>query len=198
MTLADILGMEAQEAAVAREVTKKARKAVTTRRRYSSATGDSRTVEFQDQIRELHRQGLTDKEIAARLNTSFTRVSQSRRRMEIPPNVAETKADRIIELVKNGHTDADAAAATGASIVYVKSVRLKAGIHVTRKPTLDDMLPELIAAGMDAQQIADKVGRHRHYVAARMRALKNTNHTLASAGVISLEKEASHERYFVA
>jgi len=118
---------------------------------------------------ELHRKGLSDKEIAKILDCNYKTVQRARRKLGLKPNKSKQKRlpedlkRRIIELCKQGKSDKEIAEALKCKIGTVRYVRRTyGGIRKYTKRTIGErelkIIKDLNEAGFNDVEIAGMLG----------------------------------------
>lgn len=128
----------------------------------------------QRQVLTLHREGLTDREIAERLGKSRDQVNATRHHLKLKPNRAPSIADRIRKAHERGLTDTLIAQELGRSIDYIRARRralsLQPNPHRPLVLKTDDLV-RLHTEGLTDREISDHLNVDRRYVARRRRKL---------------------------
>lgn len=99
---------------------------------------------IRENITELHKEGLTDKEIAERLGVARSRVTYHRQVMKLPVNKKSRKPakpvktdpwmEKVQSLWEQGYTDKQISETLGLSGIQVRYRREKLSLPINRKP----------------------------------------------------------------
>ncbi len=121
---------------------------------YMSKIGD-------EEIMELHKKGLTDREIAEILGVSQSSVNYRRQRLGLENNYHKKKKfdeEKFLELYNMGYTDREIAEKMNVTAPAINYRRTKLGLKSNSElPDLNEII-NLHSRGYTPQQIAEELG----------------------------------------
>ncbi|WP_136057278.1 hypothetical protein [Microbacterium sp. K24] len=146
-------------------------------------------TENQRQVLALHKDGLTDGEIAERMGKTREQINATRHHLHLKPNRAAATDDHIRTLHSKGFSDILIAKELGRNLEHVRSRRrnMKLPLNPHRPPVIVTAdLRRLHGEGLTDKQIAERLDTDPRYVARRRRKLHLApNQAPAVAGVSS-------------
>ncbi|GAG84505.1 unnamed protein product, partial [marine sediment metagenome] len=132
------------------------------------------------QLINLHKRGLNDREIAKRLGVAQMTVNIYRNRLGLKTQKRKSRRrlfndQQLIALYNKGMTDKKIAGELGAGQTTVRKYRRRLGLKAheqrPRRLFMDEQLKELYEKGLDDGEIAEKLGAARRTVNDRRRKL---------------------------
>lgn len=172
MTVAQIVAAEQAAAEAARQA-ERARKP----KRVARPFRLDRTphTDLQRAVHELHSQGLTDTEIAAKLGKTRDHVSKVRQWLKLPTIRRKTITEWVAELHSQGKTDPEIARALNRTREHVASMRRRLGLPLIpspRSPIDTADIVRLHGEGLTDTQIAEQLGVERVVIQKRRNNLR--------------------------
>ena len=178
-------------------------------------------TKIRSRIKALHAEGLTDRQIADTLGLLRCRVSQFRRRMDLPINGSKRYSQADLDYIRDNYgmiATAAIAARLGRSITLIYQAAARLGLckccpRLVNRPGLVETLKARHAAGWSDSEISRELHTDRHHIAnlrrrlgladlhwtehRRQRVREKTAEQLREAGVASLGQlrvEVFHKR----
>ncbi len=116
----------------------------------------------EDNLVELYRKGMTDREIAEVLHVSPSAVNYRREKLGLPSNVPATTAvdDTIMTMNADGLTDKEIAVELGLTQSTVNYRRMRMGLasNYKRKHFSDESFLDLYHLGLTDKEVATRIG----------------------------------------
>lgn len=172
MTVDEIVAAEHAAAEAAREA-KRARKPKRVARPFQ--LDRTPNTDLQRAVHELHAQGLTDKEIGAKLGKTRDHVSKVRQWLKLPTIRHKTITEWVAELHGQGKTDQEIARALNRTRDHVASMRRRLGLPLIpspRSPIDTADIVRLHSEGLTDLQIAQRLGVERVVIQKRRNNLR--------------------------
>ncbi|WP_420114536.1 hypothetical protein [Pseudactinotalea sp.] len=120
---AALAARKARTHAARRERANQARRKARAGTRPTPAKHGGELTEYQQQIKTLNQDGLTDAQIAERLGKTRNQIKAVRTYIGLKPNHKPTVVPRVIELIREGHANRPIAEALGIHHRYVATIR---------------------------------------------------------------------------